>query len=574
MNIRFILFASAAVLLNIILCQAQEPDKRILMNIAGRDVEEGEFIRMYNKSLNPGNKDDLTTYIGQFIDFKIKVADAIDAGYDTTRAFRDELKGYRDQLAQNYLTDTDIKQKYLQKAYNRSLYEINASHILISCKSDAPPADTIKAYQKAMDLRERINKGEPFEQIARKESNDKSVSVNGGNLGYFSVFQMITPFEDAAYSLKPGILSMPVRSPFGYHLIKVNDVRPSRGKVKVAHIMIAAPPGSDEKKIAKAKEEIDSIYLKLETGASFSELAAKHSDHKESAARGGELDWFGAGEIPDFSEAAFSIKDTGEYTKPVRSVYGYHIIKLLGKKPPLSYEESKPYLESKINQSYLAALGKKSFTAKLKKDYNFKVNPHIHEWFVNHTDSLIMRGKAVYNLKKIPSGDIYSFADQHLKARDFAGMLEKKAKLVVADNPERFIDSSIESISTDQINVYENSILEKKYPDFRYLMNEFHDGILLFDISSEKVWNKVQQDTAGMLRYYNDHRNDFIQAKAGDSTTSSESGPLPFQAVQGEVISGYQDWLMDEWVKQLKKKYTVKIDNTVLEEVKRRLNYE
>ncbi len=575
MKIRSLLFTSALVLYNLTLCQSQEPDKRILMNVAGRDVEEGEFIRMYNKSLDPGNKDDLPDYLGQFINFKLKVADAIAEGFDTTKAFRDELHGYREQLAQSYLTDNDIKQKYLHSAYDRTLSEINASHILIKCKPDAAPADTLKTYNKAMGLRERVINGEPFESVARSESDDKSASQNGGNLGYFTAFQMIKPFEDTAYSLKPGMISMPVRTQFGYHIIRVNDIRPSRGKVKVAHIMIAAPPGSDDKRIQKAREEIDSIYLKLKSGVPFRELASKYSDHKESAERGGELDWFGAGEIiGDFSEAAFSIKDTGEYTKPVRTIYGYHIIKLLGKKPPLSYEESKPYLESKINQMYLTSLGKKSFTAKLKKEYNFVVNQRVHDWFVNNTDTLIMQGKSVYNRRKLPSGDIYSFADQHFKAKDFAGLIEKGGRHVVSDDPLKFIDLTIESASNDQINSYENSILEKKYPDFRYLMNEFHNGILLFDISSEKVWNKVQQDTVGLLNYYNSHRDDFRQEKSTNAKSSSEALPLPFSEVQGDVISRYQDLLMDEWVKQLKEKYVVKVDSTVLDEVKKRLSHE
>ena len=171
---------------------------------------------------------------------------------------------------------------------------------------DASPEDTLKAWQKAIDIRERIIKGEPFESVARGTSDDKSVKINGGNLGYFSVFQMIMPFEDAAYALKKGAISMPVRTPYGYHIIKVTDKRPSKGRIKVAHIMKAVPPGADDKDAKKAEEEINSIYKMLQEGASFAELAKKYSDHKESASKGGELNWFGTGEIiSDFSEAAF-----------------------------------------------------------------------------------------------------------------------------------------------------------------------------------------------------------------------------------------------------------------------------
>jgi peptidyl-prolyl cis-trans isomerase SurA len=635
---------------------AQKPDEKILMTVAGRDVEAGEFIRMYNKSLDPAYKTDLNDYLEQFIAFKLKVADAIEQGYDTTKAYSEELNGYRNQLAQSYLTDPDIKEKLLRKAYQRSLSEVNASHILINCTPDASPEDTLKAYKKAIDIRERIIKGEAFEEVAKATSDDKSVLINSGNLGYFSVFQMITPFEEAAFTLKPGTISMPVRTPYGYHIIKVSDRRPSKGKIRVAHIMKAAPPGSDEKTVQKAEKEINNIYTRLKNGESFRKLALEYSDHKESAANGGEMNWFGAGEIiSDFSEAAFSIKDTGDYTKPVRSVYGFHIIKLLDKKAPGSYEESKSFLESKLNQSNLISLGKKSFIDRLKKEYNFRINTSVRTWFYNNTDTLIIQGISKYVLKNIPSGNIYSFASQHLSAKDFASYLEKRGNMIITKNPEYYIDTSLESIASDGIMKYENSVLKQKYPDFRYLMNEFHDGILLFDISSKNVWNKVQEDSAGLLKYYEAHKNDFlsqrsIEAKiytlresggtkrlkaaymkfsrksgtdarllakfnlkgdtlltitegkwrAGDDAdidkiewtrglhsltkngypsvinimNVNEPVPLPLNEVQADMISGYQDWLTEEWIKQLKKKYTVKIDNQVFDEVKKKLGNE
>jgi peptidyl-prolyl cis-trans isomerase SurA len=635
---------------------AQKPDEKILMTVAGRGVEAGEFIRMYNKSLDPAYKTDLNDYLEQFIAFKLKVADAIEQGYDTTKAYKEELDGYRNQLAQSYLTDPDIKEKLLRKAYQRSLSEVNASHILISCPPDASPEDSLKAYKKAIDIRERIVRGEPFEQVAKATSDDKSVLINGGNLGYFSVFQMITPFEEAAYTLKPGTVSMPVRTPYGYHVIKVSDVRPSKGKIRVAHIMKSAPPGSDDQTVRKAEREIGNIYTRLKNGEPFRKLASENSDHKESAVNGGEMNWFGAGEIiSDFAEAAFSLKDTGEYTKPVRSVYGFHIIKLLDKKAPGSYEESRSFLESKLNQSNLISLGKKSFIERLKKEYNFRINPAVREWFYKNTDTLIIQGISKYNPRNIPSGNIYTFASKNLSAKEFAAYLEKRGNMVITKNPEYYIETSLESIASDEIMKFENSVLERKYPDFRYLMNEFHDGILLFDISSKKVWNRAQEDTAGLQNYYEAHKKEYLSKRSidakiytlrepegakrlmsayrkfsrksgtdnrlmakfnlkGDTLLSitetilttgedadidridwtrglhsitkngyptlvnilkvNEPVPLPLNDVQADMISGYQDWLTEEWIKQLKKKYTVKIEKEVFDEVKKRIGNE
>jgi peptidyl-prolyl cis-trans isomerase SurA len=639
-----------------VICQAQDLNIKILMNVNGNNVQAGEFMRMYRKSKEPGKTLDIDSYLNQFTLFKLKVADALNEGYDTTSSYKTELNGYRNQLAQNYLTDSEMKEKLLQKAYQRSLTEINAWHILVALKGDASPEDTLRAWKKAIDIRERINEGEPFESVARGTSDDRSVKINGGNLGYFSAFQMIMPFEDAAYSLKKGTLSMPVRTPYGYHIITVADKRPSRGRVKVAHIMKAIQPGDEGKDEQQAKQEIDSIYNLLKNGASFSDMAHKLSDHKESAVKGGELEWFGTGEIiSDFSEAAFSISDTGNFTKPVHTIYGWHIIKLLGKKAPGTFEESRSLLESKINQSYLNSLSKKSFVEKLKKEYHFHVNTDAYNWFVSHTDTLIIQGLKLYDRSTLPDDIIYSFADQSVSTNDFTAYLEKRASMVVTKDSAVFVSQLLDTRITDDLMNYENSNLEKKYPDFRYLIDEFHDGMLLFEISGKKVWNRVSDDTIGLHKYYEEHKNNWlskegIEAKIytlkstdaekllssafnkysqktdcdglmikkfnsindtllfikegkwlrGDDiemdniqwTIGShpaiikgfpsivsvkkviEPSPLKFDEVKGEVMTGYQEFLENEWTGQLNKKYSVKIDNLVLEEVKMKLKNE
>ena len=639
-----------------VVCHSQDLNAKILLNVDVSEIQAGEFIRMYQKSTEPGKTPDIDGYLQQFIVFKLKVAEALDEGYDTTRAFRNELSGYRNQLAQNYLTDTQTKENLLQKAYQRSLTEINAWHILVALPQEPTPEDTLKEWQKAIDIRERIIKGESFESVARGTSDDKSVKINGGNLGYFSVFQMIMPFEDAAYSLKKGAVSMPVRTPFGYHIMKVTDKRPAKGKIKVAHIMKTVPPGTDEKEAEKAEEEINDISKMLQEGASFAEVAKKYSDHKESSIKGGELNWFSSGEIiSDFSEAAFAIADTGKFTKPVRTLYGWHIIKLLDRKAPGTFEESRSLLESKINQSYLNSISKKSFVEKLKKEYNFQIDQDTYNWFVANTDTLIIKGLKKYDRTTMPERNLYSFANQYFTNNEFANYIEKRGSMVVTKDSSVFISRSIEIRVSDHLISFENSVLEKKYPEFRYLMNEFHDGMLLFEISGKKVWNRVSDDSSGLRCYYEEHKDTWlsrmgIEAKIytlkssdkeeelssalrkyankpdrdnlllkkfnkksdtlliisrgiwykGDNpeidniewTTGSHSFlkdgypsiiliqkviepiPLKFNEVQGEVMTMYQEYLESEWIRQLNKKYNVKINNLVLDEVKKKLKNE
>ncbi len=635
------------------LTAAQEFDSKILMTIDGREVEAGEFIRMYHKSAAIGDKVNFDAYLEQFVTFKLKVANAIREGYDTTKAFKNELKSYRDQVAHNYLTDKDIKEKLLRRTYEKYTKEINVLHILVSCPPNSSPDDTIAAYKKALEIKARIISGEPFDQVARSTSDDPSVHVNGGNLGYLTVFQMITPFENAMYSLKEGEISDPVKTPYGYHIIKVADIRPSRGKIKVAHIMRSIPGNARPEMEKAAEDTIWSVYRQLQAGASFSELAKKYSNHHESAAKGGELSWFGTGEIiPEFTEVAFALKANGDFSTPFKTPYGWHIIKRIDRKDPLPYEQAKAELETKLNEAWINAEGLKSFTEKLQKEYNFKLDNATLNWFLQNTDTLIIKGYSKYDRKRLPSGILFSFADKSCKAIEFASFIENKASSQVHDLPEKFVKNRLETFITDHLINYENSILEKKYPEFRYLVKEFHDGILLFEISSKKVWDRVQNDTTGLMDFYEKNKYKFpgkrsveaniyicsnpdseksfysvfrnkknisaIEKKLmryfttktdtlftvhkgifeeGDSLLPMdmhweksiiksringlpsivyilrviEPRPLPLSSIIGEVSEQYQQYLEEEWVKQLKKDYPVKINNEVLEDVKKRL---
>ena len=545
---------------------AQDLNDKVLLSIEGKDIHAGEFIRMYKKSNEPGVTLNLEDYLQQFIIFKLKVADALSEGIDTTKAFKTEFNGYRDQLAQNYLTDPSVKEKMLRDAYNRSLTEIKASHILISVAEKAAPDDTLKAFQKATEARERIVAGELFEDVARSVSEDPSAVMNGGNLGYFTVFQMITQFEDAAYNMKTGDVSTPVRTQYGYHIIKVTGMQAARGKVKIAHIMKAAPPGAGDQQIRIAETAINDILRQLNEGTSFSDLASRFSDHKESAKKGGEMNWFGTGEIiSEFSDAAFALADTGNISTPFRSLYGWHIIKLLDRKPPSSFEESASVLESRLNFSKINSASKTSFVEKLKTEYDFSVNKKVLKWFLSNTDTLIAYGTGNFNRTKMVKGNIYSFADRILYAGEFADYIEANRSLVPFRNSEDFVNTLLENKIATHLTDYENSILENKYPDFRYLIREFYDGILLFDISGKKVWNRVNTDTTGLRLYYETHSNNYL---------SPDGKVKELTEIQGEVMTGYQGMLEDEWVRQLKGKYTVTINSLVLKEIEKALGNE
>lgn len=348
----------------------------VIMTVNGQKIYKSEFLQSYLKNNDAPSyaKDTLELYAKRYSDFKLKVAEAEAMGLDTTPAFVKELEGYEKQLALPYLVDSAQNEILVKEAYARLQKEIRASHILIRVDEDASPQDTLLAYNRIMDLRQRVINGENFAKVAKSKngSEDPSVSQNNGDLGYFTAFQMVYPFENAAYNTPKGEVSMPVRTKFGYHILQINDIRDARGTLSAAHILVLA---QKEQELQAAKNKIDSIYAQLERGGDWSELARKYSDDQSSRNKGGLLPDFGSRTkqrmVPIFEDEAFALKENGQYSKPFKSQFGYHIVRRVNWKPLPSYEEMERELYNKVNRDMRGQQTQASFVVKLKKEYNF-----------------------------------------------------------------------------------------------------------------------------------------------------------------------------------------------------------
>jgi peptidyl-prolyl cis-trans isomerase SurA len=356
---------------------AQEKDP-VLLNVGGKEVKLSEFNAIFNKNKNNEKitESSINEYLDLYIKFKLKVREAEALGYDTLPKFINELKGYRKQLAEPYLTDKDVTESLIKEAYERMTQDVKASHILIKLEEDPLPADTLAAYNKAIKIRNRIIAGEDFGKVAKETSEDPSAQKNNGNLGYFSAMHMVYPFESAAYNTKVGAISMPARTKFGYHIIKVLDKRPARGTVKVAHIMVRADKNESSEDSAAKKQKIDEIYEKLtKDNQDFSALAKQFSDDKGSAQRGGELPEFNTGKmVEEFENTAFSLKNDGDISTPIKTDYGWHIIKRLSLKTLDSYDEMYSSLKGKVARDSRSNRSKVALLSKIKSENNFVEN--------------------------------------------------------------------------------------------------------------------------------------------------------------------------------------------------------
>jgi peptidyl-prolyl cis-trans isomerase SurA len=624
--------------------------KNTIVTIDGRPISKEEFETIYKKNNTNLNDDsEVKTpqeYMKMFVDFKIKVVEAENQGLDTTQAFVSELSGYRDELAKTYLTDISITDSMVKEAYYRTVNYVKVSHILLELAEDATPEDTARVYHKLIEIRNSyLNNEKSFEELAREYSQDPSAATNGGSLPPFSAFKMITPFENAAFSTPVGQITMPVRTQVGMHLIRVENLIPSKGEVKVGHILLKFSSITDvsDEEVQSVYNRIDSLYQLLLNGAEWAKIALEYSDDKQAAKNDGIMKYISQ-EFPiaEFTDCAFSLEKDGDFSKPLRTNYGWHLIKRIETKPPATYNEIELELTKRVKADPLRAkYSKMKFIGDMKKEYGFVSNTKNIEQFKTHIQS--SETDTLYTLPvACDKMVLFEFAGKTYTSNDYFDAIKSQFNLQYILKP-KFIfgfDEYVDKVITD----FENSRLEEKYPEFNYLIKEYHDGILLFTIMENEVWNKAIEDTVGLLNYYHQHKDKYplgehfdgllikcdseetrtlVEKAIADGNTDADSlqalareaggnvntvvrgrwekgsnrhidylvwkgdKPRDFKDnrhfIKGEVkeggiktldeargmyISDYQSMIEKEWVDQLRKKYKITINESLLKKVK------
>ena len=490
---------------------AQNTKNEVLFSIDSNEYKIDEFKRIYLKNLDLVKDDsqkDLNQYLELFIGYKLKVNKAYKLGLQNNTKYQSELNSYRNQLSKSYLNDSKVTNQLIEEAYNRSLKEVKASHILLSFDESIKGADTLAFYNKALALKKQIENGESFESVALANSQDPSVSDNKGNLGYFSAFRMVYPFESAAYKTAVGQISNPVRTRFGYHLIKVTDSRDNKGEVTVAHIMILNPSDANYDAKLKAKQTIDDISKKLQQGESFEALASQFSEDKSTAVKGGVLQRFGTGQLSSeaFESVAFSLENSGDISQPFESGFGWHIVKLIEKHPVKSFADSKSELENKIKRDERSIIITNTLASKLKSKYTIEVNKTQYKNIEKTvTDAIYSQ---TWELPKEDNSikDDLLVIDKTKKVAtmSFASYMQSQQKNKQTTKPvTKLVSELFESWKGEQLIAYYTDNLEREFPDFKNVMDEYRDGLLLFDLMEKEIWDKSKTDTIGLQNFYN-----------------------------------------------------------------------
>jgi peptidyl-prolyl cis-trans isomerase SurA len=482
-------------------------------------VYPDEFIYAYEKSnRNKGEVEPIEDYLDLYINFKLKVTEAKAEGLDTTKAYLNELNGYLEEIKKPYLTTEKVNKELVKEAYDRLQQEINASHILIRVDKEAKADDTLKAFQKISEIKEKYESGESFEALARQYSEDPSAQSNNGLLGWFTAFQMVYPFESAAFETASGEISPIIRTQFGYHIVKVNDKRETLGRIKIAHIMKRFPPQATKEDSLQAEKEIEKIYTELQSGGNWFSLATKESEDLNTKDNGGSLPWFGAGNLPPSLETvAFELEEKGDISQPVKSPYGWHILKLEDKRGVGSLESMQESLSRRVQRDQRSDLKEVEVIKKLKKENNFNKNVEAYSLLKEKEELSIENFK-----KKELEMRLFSISGKKYSINDFLNKY---------DSTKEF-NAELEQYEKSSLIQYEENNLEIKYPEYRLLRQEYKDGLLLFEIMNQKIWSKIGQDSLALKKFYEENKGQYKsnkQMKVARIIFSDTSAIKPFK---------------------------------------------
>lgn len=487
--------------------QVEDP---FLFVVEDQGVQVSEFEYIYNK--NNGEKADyseknLREYLDLYINFKLKVTRARELGLDTIKVLQKELAGYRKQLSDSYLVDNEVAESLIKEVYERKKQDLKISHILVNGHSS-------EALGKISEAKKLLDLNSPWKKIVQSHSQDKHTVGKDGEIGYVSSMlpDGFYEFENAIYNLKVGEYSDVVKTNAGYHIIKLTDKRPARGEIEVAHILIRK--NAKSKGSPKEKMLVDSLYQALDKGGDWNALCKKYSQDKKTSLSGGRLDFFGINKYERaFEDAAFSIKKDGAIAKPVESQSGWHIIKRLSVKKIPDYNTAQKRLKHVVSKSDRSGIAREALIEQIKEKGGFKENKNLYASFVNTLDKEFFSYK--WAPAKVKSGELFSFKrGVNASLTDFVNYCKQESKIRLRFNksaaPQEAADKLYKMYVGEKAVQYEESNLENKYPEFKALMREYSEGILLFEATEREVWNKASSDTIGLNKYYEAHKENYF----------------------------------------------------------------
>ena len=491
----------------------------IVATVGTVPIKLQEYEQQYIKSLGTReagaatSQSDRENFLDLVVKYRLKLAGAYSEGLDSHPEVLNEIAAYKGSLAASYLTEREVVTPGVKQLYARQNEEIRASHILLSLSPSASPADSAAAYKKAYEIIAAAKSGVDFGKLAIENSQDPTVKVNNGDLYYFTAGQLVTPFEDAAFNMKVGeISSVPVRTQFGLHIIKLVDRKPAPGEVHASHIMIRfLNQNPSPQDTAQAYAKIKALQDSLKAGVDFAQLAARHSEDPGSAGRGGDLGYFSRRRwVQPFDEVAMNLKP-GQLSGIVRTPYGYHLIKCFDVRPRKTFEAAKQELQP-IYQQLRFPEDNAKFISRLKKEVRFTMYDSALKQFLASVDSNGTTHDSAWWSRvppEIGTAPLFSVQDQHVSVDSVAHLLDAPTDLANTSLRAQPLAAAVDKIGEQLVFSAKADLLAKSVPEFAALLAEYREGILLYQVEQEHVWNKIVMGDSVLKPYFAANRDKF-----------------------------------------------------------------
>lgn len=520
--------------------EAQVKDKDVLFTVDGDPVKASEFIRVYNKNLDlvkDESQKDVDAYLKLFINYQLKVKEARRLELDKDANYLREFNNYKKQLTKNYMSDNKVTDALVKEAYERTTNDVKASHVLV--RIDQTETDTLAVYNQLLELRDRVIK-EGFEAVQKSVHNGKTIFAE--DLGYFGGFKMVYPFETAAFNTPVGEVSMPFRTRFGYHVVKVFEKRKALGEVSVAHIMVS---NKQKDSTLIPEERIRQIYKKIQQGEKFESLAKQFSDDKSSSKKGGALSPFTGGQLSSkaFEDVAFSLENKGDISKPFETDYGWHIVKLINKRGIQPFEEVEAELQTKVKRDSRSKLINSALLKKLVSKYDVEMDAKSYTYFesILNDDYFNQAWNAPDDFN---SGEtLITIRNTTITYKDFLNHLIKNQRKYYRRKADKkvLVKTELDAFYEDKVLRYHEDNLEFENEELAFVLKEYRDGLLLFDLMENEVWNAASKDSIGLQNFYDNHKANYIWKDRVDAVILSSASKSTIEQVKSELAKGISE---------------------------------
>ena len=514
----------------------------VLLTIDTKPVYSSEFKQVFNKNLDlviDESQKNVDGYLDLFIDYKLKVTEAYAQNLDKNEMYIKEFEKYEDQLSKKYIFDKRIASQLINEAYERGKDEINADHILVLVGFNALPKDTLIAYNKIKIAYDKAVNGDDFETLVVNYSEEPGAKKSKGKLGYFTVFQMLYPFETEAYNTKVGGVSKITRTDFGYHVIKINDRRVKKPKINVSHIMVFS---NKDKKVENPEERINELYAMIMQGESFENVAKQFSEDKSTGKNGGQIKTFGPGDLraEQFEKAAYSIKNNGDILAPIESSFGWHIIRLNERFTLPTFEEQKIEIEKNINSGARANIVTQAVNNKIIEKYGYKEGVSYSPYFNTYLTDSIYKKKWEYT-PVVSNETLFTIGNKKVNYDDFAIYIRDNQRFM-----KRYSDKNVlllemySNFKNETIKNYYKERLEIENEDYAMIIDEYRNGLLVYDVMKNNIWQVAKSDSIALKQYYAATKGNYMWKERVDVDIISSSNEVSAKKAQELLNKGME----------------------------------